>query len=50
MKQDFAGFDASVQRMRQRLNQAQTELDALERQSRRVVNAIENVDDVPRGI
>jgi DNA recombination protein RmuC len=50
MKQDFAGFDASVQRMRQRLNQAQTELDALERQSRRVVNAIENVDDMPRGI
>ena len=46
MKQDFAGFDASVQRMRQRLIQAETELDALERQSRKVVRAIENVDDI----
>ena len=46
MKQDFAGFDASVQRMRQRLLQAEGELDALERQSRRVTRALENVDDI----
>lgn len=46
MKQDFAGFDASVQRMRQRLTQAEAELDALERQSRKVVRAIGNVDDI----
>ena len=45
MKQDFAGFDASVQRMRQRLAQAEAELDTLERQSRKVLRAIENVDD-----
>ncbi len=45
MKQDFAGFDASVQRMRQRLTQAEAELDALERHSRKVLRAIENVDD-----
>lgn len=45
MKQDFTGFDASVQRMRQRLTQAEGELDALERQSRKVLRAIENVDD-----
>ena len=44
MKQDFAGFDASVQRMRQRLTQAEAELDALERQSRRVLRALEAVD------
>ena len=40
------GFDASVQRMRQRLLQAEGELDALERQSRRVTRALENVDDI----
>ena len=44
MKRDFTGFDAAVQRMRQRLNQAEGELDALERQSRRVMRAIEAVD------
>ena len=46
MKQDFAGFDASVQRMRQRLTQAETELDTLERQSRKVLRALENVDNI----
>jgi len=45
MKQDFAKFDESVQRMRQRLTQAEGELDALERQSRRVLRALEAVDD-----
>lgn len=44
MKQEFAGFDASVQRMRQRLTQAEAELDALERQARKAVRALEAVD------
>ena len=48
MKQDFAGFDASVQRMRQRLVQAEGELDALERQSKRVLRALEAVDEPGR--
>ena len=46
MKQDFARFDESVQRMRQRLKQVEGELDTLERQARRVVRAIEDVDDM----
>ena len=46
MKQDFARFDESVQRMRQRLTQAEGELDTLERQARRVVRAIEDVNDM----
>ena len=45
MKQDFARFDESIQRMRQRLNQVSAELDGLEQRSRKVVRAIENVDD-----
>ena len=45
MKQDFARFDESIQRMRQRLNQVGAELDNLEQRSRKVVRAIENVDD-----
>ncbi|MBQ8962895.1 MAG: DNA recombination protein RmuC [Clostridia bacterium] len=44
MKQDFAGFDAAVQRMRQRLTQAEAELDALERQARKAVRALEVVE------
>ncbi len=44
MKQDFARFDESVQRMRLRLSQAGSELDTLESRARKVVNAIENVD------
>ena len=44
MKQDFARFDESIQRMRQRLTQAEGELDVLERQSRRVLRALDNVD------
>lgn len=44
MKQEFAGFDAAVQRMRQRLTQAEGELDGLERQARRVLRALEAVD------
>ena len=44
MMQDFAGFDAAVQRMRQRLTQAEAELDALERQARKAVRALEVVE------
>ena len=43
MKQEFAGFDAAVQRMRQRLAQAEGELDGLERQARRVLRMLEAV-------
>ena len=45
MKQDFMKFDESVQRMRQRLNQVGQELDTLESRARKVVRAIDNVDD-----
>ncbi len=44
MKQDFAGFDAAVQRMRQRLTQAEAELDTLERQARKAVRALDVVE------
>ena len=44
MKADFARFDESIQRMRQRLSQAEAELDALEQCSRKVVKAMERVD------
>ena len=40
MKQDFAGFDASVQR----LAQAEAVLDTLERQARKTVRALEAVE------
>ena len=45
MKQDFDRFDESIQRMRQRLNQTGSELDTLEARARKVVNAIERVDE-----
>ena len=44
MKQDFARFDESVQRMRMRLSQAGGELDTLESRARKVVRAIDNVN------
>ena len=44
MKQDFVGFDDAVQRMRQRLNQAEAELNALEQKARRVVRAMDRVE------
>ena len=44
MKQDFMGFDDAVQRMRQRLTQAENELNALEQKARRVVRAMERVE------
>ena len=45
MKQDFARFDESIQRMRQRLNQTGAELDTLEARAKKVVRAIDNVDE-----
>ena len=44
MKQDFARFDESVQRVRQRLNQAEAELDTLEQRARKAARAIEQVE------
>ena len=44
MRQDFARFDESVQRMRQRLNQTEEELNALEQRARRVVKVLEKVE------
>ena len=44
MKQDFARLDESVQRMRQRLNQAETELDALEQRARKAMKVLERVE------
>ena len=46
MKRDFAAFDESIQRMRQRLNQVEAELDGLEQQARRTVRAMESVDNM----
>ena len=43
MKQDFARFDESVQRMRLRLSQAGSELDNLESRARKVMRVIEDV-------
>ena len=45
MKQDFAHLDDAIQRMRQRLGQAESELDALEQRTRKAVRAIEKVDE-----
>ena len=45
MKQDFARFDESIQRMRQRLSQTGAELDTLEARARKVVRAIDDVGD-----
>ena len=44
MRQDFARFDESIQRMRQRLNQTEEELNALEQRARKVVKVLERVD------
>ena len=44
MKQDFARLEESIQRMRQRLNQASQELDNLEGRARKAVRAIDVVD------
>ena len=45
MKQDFARLDESVQRMRQRLSQAEAELDALEQRTRKAMKAMDNLAD-----
>ena len=44
MKQDFARFDESIQRMRQRLAQTEAELDGLEQRARKVVRAMDRMD------
>lgn len=44
MKQDFAAFEDAIQRMRQRLSQAEGELDTLEQRARKVVRAIDRVE------
>ena len=45
MKQDFVRLDESVQRMRQRLSQAEAELDALEQRTRKAMKAMDNLAD-----
>ena len=45
MKEDFGQLDASIQRMRQRLSQAEEELDALEKRARRAVRAMERIGE-----
>lgn len=45
MKQDFARFDESIQRMRQRLTQAEDELNALEQRARKVVRTLDKVEE-----
>ena len=49
MKQDFARFDDSVQRMRMRLAQTGQELDTLEGRARRVVQIIDDVEEEGAG-
>ena len=49
MKQDFARFDDSVQRMRMRLAQTGQELDTLEGRARRVVQVIDDVEEESAG-
>ena len=49
MKQDFARFDDSVQRMRMRLAQTGQELDTLEGRARRVVQVIDDVEEENAG-
>lgn len=44
MKQDFDQFDESIQRMRQRLTQAEAELNTLETRSRKVLRALDGMD------
>ena len=45
MRQDFARFDEAIQRMRQRLAQAEGDLDALEQRSRKVVKALDRMEE-----
>ena len=45
MKQDFARLDESIQRMRQRLAQAEAELDGLEQRARKVVKALDRMEE-----
>lgn len=45
MKQDFGQLDESIRRMRQRLNQAEDELNSLETRARRAVRAMDRIDE-----
>lgn len=45
MKQDFVRFDESLRRLRQRLNQAETELDAVESRTRKIGRTLSNVEE-----
>ena len=45
MRQDFARFDEAIQRMRQRLAQAEGDLDALEQRARKVVKALDRMEE-----
>ena len=44
MRRDFDAFDESIQRTRQRLAQAEAELNTLETRARRAIRAIDSVD------
>ena len=49
MRRDFDSFDESIQRTRQRLTQAEAELNALEARARKVIRAVDSVDiSLPR--
>ena len=45
MKQDFAGLEAAIGRMRQRLVQAESELEGLESRARKAVRAIDKISE-----
>lgn len=45
MKQDFVRFDESLRRLRQRLNQAETELDAVESRTRKIGRTLSSVEE-----
>ena len=44
MRQDFGKLDESIQRMRQRLTQAEDELNGLEQRTRKVVKALDRLE------
>ena len=45
MKQDFGQLDESIRRMRQRLSQAEDELNSLEARARKALRAIDQIDE-----
>ena len=44
MKQDFARFDESIQRARQRLAQTEAELDGLESRARKIMRTMNSLE------